>query len=320
MPALAALAGLISLALTGCFRGDFLELSCDRQGLCGGTDTDSGSGTGGGSVTTTMMTSDSGTSGTSGSSTSSGSTGGIPSSLDAFRLSKIVLVDPHVYLDTRGCDDRTDLLNYTIAEEFKEGGMVNLMLLFDPADPGIKSSSAAFTDAECSFGPDGVTCWQKDAAVLVASSALNSVDVACDVTREGTMNPLYASMPPNIAPPPCFKSPTDTVILPSLAEGLPPLVLYDAQISASYKGSGPVVGLTNGLITGFIPEKSAREIEGVIGGFPFTLWGAIGGGDGCQADVNNPIDDTDLSPNPRDNERGIQIYLNFEGERVEWLE
>ncbi len=318
MPSFGVLVALVSLVLSGCFRGDFLELSCDRQGLCVATDSategSAGSGTSGSSTT------GSGTGTSGGSVGSGGSTKGMPSSLDAFRLSTVVLVDPHIYLDTRGCADRTDLLNYAVAEEFKEGGNVNLMLLFDPADPGIKGSPATFTDGECSFAVDGVTCWQKDAAVLVASTVTNFVDVACDVTREGTMNPLYAVMSPNIAPPPCFKSPRDTVILPSLAEGLPPLVLYDAQLSASYKGGGPVGGLAHGLITGFIPEESARKIEGVVGGVPFNLWGAIAGGDGCQADINNLIDDTDPSPNPRESVRGIQVYLNFEAERVKWLD
>ena len=320
MPALAALVALVSLVLGGCFRGDFLELSCDRQGLCVATDTatstegTTGSGTGASSTTADST-------GTFGGSTSSGgTTNGMPSLLDAFRLSTVVLVDPHIYLDIRGCADRTDLLNYTVAEDFKEGGGVNLMLLFDPADPGIKGSPVTFTDGECDFAAEGITCWQKDAAVLVPGMVTNFVDLACDVTRKGTTNPLYASMPPNVAPPPCFKSLRDTVTLPSLAEGLPPLVLYDAQISASYEGSGPVEGLVYGLITGFIPEESAREIEGTVGGYPFNLWGAIGGGDGCQPDINNAIDDTDVNPDPMDTVKGIQVYLNFEAERVQWLD
>ena len=109
--------------------------------------------------------------------------------------------------------------------------------------------------------------------------------------------------------------------LPGLTEDLPPLVLTDAQIAASFREPmTPVDGLTVGLITGFVPESAAREIEGLLADLPFNLWGAIAGGDGCQPDVNNPIDDSDPNPDPDDPERGIQVYLNFEAERVEWLD
>jgi len=318
--------GISATVQLGCYRGDFLELACDRQGRCAGaTDSETaateGTATGGteSSTGTTKTASGTVTSGTE-SSTESWSTGHL-SSLDAYRLTTVSMVDPHVYYDLGGCGDRTELLNYAIAEEFKEGGNVNLMLLFDPADTGIKGSPMTLTEGECSFSPDGNTCWQKDAAVLVNASAQNSTELVCDVRRLETINPAYAMDPPNVSPTPCFTSPRGTVILPGLAEGLPPLVLYDAQIAASYVGEGPAVdGLKTGLITGFIPESAAREVMGLIAALPFNLWGSIAGGDGCQEDINNPIDDTDANPDPENPERGVQVYLNFAAQRVVWLD
>ncbi len=215
-------------------------------------------------------------------------------------------------------------MNYGISEEIKEGGGVNMLLLFDPADPEAKEVPMILVEGDCTFGPDGARCWQSEDGTYVKTAATNSPNLACDVTLPPTINPLYAAEgAPNVAPPPCFASPRGTVILPSLAEGLPPMVLYDAQLSAGYGlgGIGPEIDeLEAGLITGFIPESSAREIEGLIADLPFNLWGTIAGGDGCQPDVNNPIDDTDPDPNPENLERGIQMYLNFEAERVVWLE
>ncbi len=256
--------------------------------------------------------------------TETGTGTGTVSKLDAYRLTSVTIVDPHVYYDLGGCGDRTALMNYAISEEIEEGGAVNMMLLFDPADPAAKEAPMILVEADCTFGPEGGRCWQSEGGTYVKTVATNSPDLACDVTLPLTVNPLYAAEgAPNVAPPPCFSSPRGTVILPSLAEGLPPLVLYDAQVSGSYGlgGIGPGIDeLESGLITGFIPESSAREIEGLIADLPFNLWGTIAGGDGCQPDINNPIDDTDPDPNPENPERGIQMYLNFEAERVVWLE
>ena len=269
----------------------------------------------------TSSSSDSGSTTTDG--TGSTTTGTV-SNLDAYRLTSVTIVDPHVYYDLGGCGDRTALMNYAISEETKPGGAVNMMLLFDPADPNAVTAPMVLAEGDCTFDAEGTRCWQREGGTLVKTSAMNSNDLACDVTLPSTINPLYmAEGAPNVAAPPCFTSPRGTVILPSLAEGLPPLVLYDAQVSGGYGfgGIGPGVSkLQGGLITGFIPESSAREIEGLIADLPFNLWGTIAGGDGCQPDINNPIDDTDPDPNPENLERGIQMYLNFEAERVVWLE
>jgi len=269
-------------------------------------------------MTTTDSTSDAGSS--TADATGSMTTTGSVSKLDAYRLTSVMIVDPHVYYDLGGCGDRTALMNYAISEETKEGGAVNMMLLFDPADPNAGGAPLVLAEGDCTFGPEGTRCWQREAGTLVMTSAMNSLDFACDVTLPATVNPLYmAEGAPNVAAAPCFTSQRGTVILPSLAEGLPPLVLYDAQLSGSY-GLGGAGVIESGLITGFIPESSAREIEGLIADLPFNLWGTIAGGDGCQPDINNPIDDTDPDPNIENSERGIQMYLNFEAERVTWLE
>ena len=67
-------------------------------------------------------------------------------------------------------------------------------------------------------------------------------------------------------------------------------------------------------------DRAAREIDGTISGLPFNLWGTIAGGEGCQQDINNPLDDTDANPSPENPERGIQMHMNFTAVRAEWNE
>ncbi|MEZ4380078.1 MAG: hypothetical protein R3A79_01930 [Nannocystaceae bacterium] len=295
-----AFAAACVVALGGCYRGDFLDNACDRKGTCVLSETAS-DGTDGST--------------SSGGEGSSSSTTGAPA-VDAYRIDSLKMVDPHVYYDLGGCGDRTDLLNFAFDDEVKGGG-VNMMLLLDPADPSLTKAPLTLTEGICDLSGSAPVCAPKD-STLVMTVAENS-DIACDVTRPETINPAYAK--PNVAAAPCFTSPRGTVILPALTSELPPLVLYDAQLTAKYgSDAAPVDGLVSGLITGFIPESAAREIDGTIAELPFNLWATIAGGEGCQEDVNNPIDDTDANPSPENPERGIQMHLNFTAVRAEWIE
>ncbi|MCA9634489.1 MAG: hypothetical protein KC420_00455 [Myxococcales bacterium] len=295
--AIAAL-GLVS----GCYHGDFIELACDRQGTCIGSATEA-----------------TGTStGSSGETSSGSSTTAIEAGLDAYRLTKIEVADPHFYYDFGGCKDVTDLLNFSVNDEIGSGG-ISFVLLFDPADPELNLAPMILTDGECVVGVDKTTCGYKNPDFKVSTVANNSADVACDAVVPGTTNPNYPQ--PNVAAPTCFTSPRGTVILPPLVAALPPMVLYDAQIVGSYGSpTAPVDTLVSGLITGFIPQSQAEQIEGMIQSFPFNMWGTVAGGASCQVDVNAPIDDTDPNPNPDLTERGVWIYLNFVAERVEWID
>lgn len=289
------------VALGGCYHGDFLDNACDKVGTCLVTD----------SATTGGTTSE------SSSSSSSSTTADVPA-VDAYRVQTLTLVDPHVYYDLGGCGDRTDLLNFAFDDEIKMGG-VNMMLVLDPADPSLTKTPLTLTEGTCDLSGSVPVCTPKDSTLLVMTAAENSADAPCDVTRPETVNPNYSG--PNIPAPICFTSPRGTVILPALTPELSPLVLYDAQITAKYgTDAAPVDGLVSGLITGFIPESAAREIDGTISGLPFNLWGTIAGGEGCQQDINNPLDDTDANPSPENPERGIQMHMNFTAVRAEWNE
>jgi hypothetical protein len=295
---------VVGVGLGGCYHGEFLEQACDRQGTCVGVE----------SATTGGTDSDSDTS-TSGSSSTTAAT----PTADAYRVETLRLVDPHVYYDLGGCGDRTDLLNFAFDDEIKMGG-VNMMLVLDPADPSQTKTPLTLREGTCDLSGGAPVCTPKlDSTLLVMTSAENSADAPCDVTRPETINPNYSG--PNVPAPVCFTSPRGTVILPALTPELSPLVLYDAQITAKYASDAvPVDGLVSGLITGFMPESAAREIDGTISGLPFNLWGTIAGGEGCQEDINNPLDDTDANPSPENPERGLQMHLNFTAVRAEWSE
>lgn len=291
--------GVAAAALAGCYRGDFLAAACDRQGTC----PEAASTTTGGPIDTSSGGDD--------------STGEAPA-LDAYRMTSISIVDPHFYYMLVACEDATPLFNSALSGEIADG-TVNILLLLDPADPDLDEAPMRLTEGSCVLGSTTTTCGYKDPAVYVPTIVDNALSSTCDVARPGTLNPLYTA--PNIPAPPCFTSQRGAVVLPSLAPELPPIVLYDAQVAATYgSADAPVDGLVSGILTGFVPESYALMYSGAIEGIAFNLWGSIAGGGGCDKDPNLPIDDTDPSTDPRSGERGVQLYLNFVAERVEWVE
>lgn len=293
--------GVAALLLVGCYRGDFLAAACDRQGTCVEVETGSSSGGEG--------------------STGDGTSTGDAPAIDAYRMTSITIVDPHFYYMLVACEDATPIFNSALAGEVADG-TVNIMLVLDPADPDLETSSMRITEGACVLGATETTCGYKESGLFVPTIVTNSLVSTCDVVLTDTVNPAYAATgAPNLPAPPCFTSQRGAVILPSLAPELPPIILYDAQIAATYGAADPPVdGLISGVLTGFVPESQAVQFTGAIEGITFNLWGSIAGGGGCTKDPMAPIDDTDPSPDPRSSERGVQMYLNFVAERVEWIE
>lgn len=291
-------AALLLVAAAGCYDGAFLDLACDRQGTCpNGTTTDASTGA------------------------SSSTTDGGPT-LEAFRVDTITIADPHFYYQIADtCTDVTDQLELAIASEVADGAL-NLVLLFDHADPAAATVGLTFTEAICVLGTEQTSCGFKDADTFIPVSASNSSESPCDVVTPGTTNPAYESAGvPNVPPPICFASPRGPVVLPAIG-ALPPITFEVAQVAASYgSGAAPVDGLVDGILAGYMPASKAMTLTGEIKGIPFELWSSIAGsGASCNIDPMNPLDDTDADPDPNVIERGVWFYFNFTATRVDWIQ
>ncbi|MEZ4448715.1 MAG: hypothetical protein R3B09_04480 [Nannocystaceae bacterium] len=292
----------LALLFAGCYRGDFLDQACDRKGTCLTSTSETGTSTG----ETEASTGDAST--------------GEPAGVDVYRMTQIEVVDPHFFYELGECLDASDVFNNAIANEVA-AGTIHVLLILDPADPSLAQVPMRIAEGAC-VGAGFASCSYKDPTLYVPTIATNVTASTCDVQIPGTVNPIYAEDgTPNIAGPPCFTTQRGAVVLPSLVPTLPPIVLYDAQLAAAYASpERPIDGLVTGVLTGFVPESYALQFMGDLEGLPFTLWEAIAGGGGCIKDPDAPIDDTDPNPDPGSRERGVQVYINFVAERVEWIE
>ncbi|HGG56669.1 MAG TPA: hypothetical protein ENK31_02605 [Nannocystis exedens] len=323
MPALTALA-----ALAACFNpGDPGESQSSRTTSVG-TSTATTEGTTGETTTTETATGET----TAGETSSGGmtSTGGGDGEPHAFRITQLDIIDPHAFyaiVENGPCSDVTPILNSWINSEIENGDFSQAVVLSPSTLIDGAEMPLILTNASCNVALD--TCSQLSQAgdMPVESTAIN-VDKSgiCSIQVNGTWNPLYAeSGVPNVSNWPCFTSAESAGSLRiATGDNLPAIELKNVRIAAAYVAA-PVepeaAALVSGTIRGYLTRSAAVKVQGVVSDtqLVFNLWGAIGGGEGCQQDPEEPIDDTDPNPDVDDPEPGAWLYLNFEATRVQWL-
>lgn len=301
---------LVALLLAGCFHGvDVTSQGQDTTTTATAADTSSG-------TTAADASSSTGTS-----STTAAATTGDPAEATALRITKLSIVDPHIYyvLDGQNCVDTTALLNSAGIQNYIDDGDSNLVFIFSPLDPTASSTPARFAKAACNLGGTTTCAPSKDYQAADLSAENLSAGV-CSTVLDGSLNPSYAvDGAPNIASAPCFHTPPFDLELP-LTPQLPNLPLRQVQVSAHYTTSDEDASLVAGSIRGYLRASDALQVAGELVGQPFDVWGTVAGGNGCQIDPNMPIDDTDPNPIAGDADLGAWLYLNFEAQPVIWLE
>jgi len=316
---------LLLMAAGACFNpGDPQSSS---QGVAATTGMSSATSSDTNSSTTGEMT-------TTGTTTGETSSGGMTSAGEgephAFRITQLDIIDPHTFhalVKDGPCADVTPLLNSWLNGEIDDGDFHQVVVLLPSTVVDGAETPVMLTNAQCNEGLD--TCSQLSQAgdLPVQSKATNAAKSGvCSVLVNGTRNPLYTeSGTPNVSNWPCFTS-ADSVGSLRIAtdDNLPAIVLKNVRIAAAYV-PGPIEPeagqLVEGTIRGYVTQSAAKKVTGVISDTKvvFSLWGAIAGGDACQEDPEETIDDTDPNPDPDDNEPGVWFYLNFEATRVQWL-
>jgi len=323
---LAALAIVAALAVGGCFDPGDPIVGVSNSG----SPTTAVVTTGDETTTTTTTTTTTGTTTTTTTTgTTTMTTTGGPEEPYAYRVTKISVIDPHVYfalIEGGDCADVTKILNAWLLNELI-GGDISQALVFYPAtaDDGAEVPMR-LVHAQCNGDLDTCSEITEPGDVPLTSVASNKGIGTCSIVLPETWNTDYSEDgTPNVANAPCFSSePRDGTIRLAGSDDLPVVSLQDIQISASYTVSeeGKVTSLIKGNLRGYLRQSAAMMVVGMIEGVsePFNFWGSIGGGDGCQVDPEMPIDDTDPNPDPGDMDAGFWLYINFEATRVEWFE
>ncbi len=307
------------LALGACFRGEFLDNTCERLDLCG-TSTTSGS------STTSTSTTDAPT--TTGGSSSTGD-GLVELPYLGLRINSITLVDPNLYasfLDGGICTnvrkDLSGLVNAEIASG--ESNLVIAAVVYDP--DAAQFNFVVYQNPTCDIAAG--TCTIPPAEVPPPFPALNHDAGECIFVDTATMNP--ANIPELLIPtPPCFTTPAGSFSL-KLGDNLGYIALTEFRMSASYDPDDQdPVGLTSGLIHGFIREEDAVDINYDLNGVNINLWSVIAGSghpDECatKKGVASDVDMIDLTgpnggPDGVPETRGVWLFLNFTAERVTLL-
>ncbi|HGG56692.1 MAG TPA: hypothetical protein ENK31_02720 [Nannocystis exedens] len=310
-------------ALAACFNpGDPGEGQSSRT-TAAGTSTGTTEGTTGETTTTETATGET----SSGGMTSTGGGDGEP---HGFRISQLDIIDPHAFyalVEDGPCSDVTSLLNGWINSEIENGDFHQAVVLSPSTLIDGAETPLILTHASCNVALD--TCSQliQPGDMPIESTAINSdMSGICSIQVNGTWNPLYAeSGVPNVSNWPCFTSAESAGSLRiATGDNLPAIELKNVRIAAAYKAASiepEAAALVSGTIRGYLTRSAAEKVQGVVSDtqLVFNLWGAIAGGEGCQEDLEEPIDDTDPNPDVDDPEPGVWLYLNFEATRVQWL-
>lgn len=239
-----------------------------------------------------------------------------PDATAAFRIVQLTLVDPHTYSgDTVECNDSTPTYNAIFAQNINQFD-TNTTLVLRPLDPKVdRDTLMDIVPAVCVPGGTIVNCTDKDVPTdSIITAGFNNIEGGtCLAPVAGSLNPLYMSgtnEPLHAPRSPCLVS----AMIPSLNLNLAPtlpLPLSNVQISAAYQLDGDSQKLVQGVIRGFLPSSVAMTPIGTLAGAPFTPWGLLAGGGGCNLDTS----DIDTVTLPDD---GVWMYFNFTAERVAW--
>ncbi len=241
-----------------------------------------------------------------------------PDAVAAFRITTLTLIDPHTYSGNMiECVDSTDNFNSLIAASISSFD-TNTTLVLRPLDPLLDTDTDLdIVPAMCVPGGTLVNCTDKgiEPTSVITADFNNSAGGTCGNPVAGSLNPRYMTEATTLNKPtsPCFLS----ALIPAFSLQLTPtfsLPLSNVQIYAAYELE-ETQRLVDGVLFGFLPASAAMVPQGVINGSPFIPWSVFAGGNACQPDPTDPIDDVDTVSVPKD---GVWMYFNFTAERVAW--
>lgn len=313
-------AALTVVGLAGCFRGSFLDDTCER--LPGGCD---GSGsTGGGSSSSGGTPTSGAASSSSGGESSSGTTGmslGLKFDGPAFRIDVMQIVDPHLFVSFPLCFDGRDAVNMGLADSL-DAHETNLILLAKQFDADAPTQEFwLYRAADCPVGED--YCLLDDVIAPTVFVSFNRDTEDCLVVDEATVNP--GTLPELVLPgPPCVVSPKASLPI-QLTPDLSPITFYQGQFAARYEPSDQEpTALRDAVLFGFIPKTQANMLEYNYNDMAINLWSVIRGSDhpqACPADAGHlsDVDLLDLDPDDMlPAEPGVFVYLNFTATKIDF--
>jgi hypothetical protein len=316
---------LAAVAVTGCFRGGFLDDTCEQlpEG-CTGASTESPS-----STTTTPTT---GASTTTGDDTSTGApttgTGGPPGVLfpgPAFRIETMQIVDPYLYLMAFACDDVQGFINAGVTKSLmeRESNVVIVAKNYDPDAP--TQEFLFYRDADCPVGED--YCLLIDTVLPTAFISANKDEGNCLAIDLSTVNPDHV-LDLNLPNAPCVVTPTASLPV-ELSPDLDPINFYLGRFAAQYAPAAEEpTELINAVLHGFIPRDDALKINYTFEGIPINLWSVVRGSDhpmACPVPMDGmpgsiaDVDVVDLdAEGPMPPIPGVFLYLNFTAKKIDF--
>lgn len=312
---------LAAASLCACFRGDFLENTCEQLASCGDSIA-TGSSSGSSSTTGAASTSTDPTGG-------SGSSGATRVELPyiAMRIDSLSFADPNLYasfLDGGVCTNVRTTLNGLVTGEIASGD-TNIIIAATNYQPDTaqfnfiiyQNPTCDLALSECTISPTELP---------PPFPALNIDAGECISLDTATMNP--ANLPELIVPgAPCFRTPAGSFSL-KVSDSLGFIALTQFRMAASYlpDDQDPSEGLGSGIIHGFIRQEDAEMINYDLMGMPINLWSLIAGSghpDECatKKGVASDVDLIDLTgpmgePDGVPETPGIWVFINFTAERV----
>ncbi len=311
-------------AMTGCFRGSFLDDTCEQlpQGCAAATSTGATSGTT--APPTTEPASSTSTSGASSTGEPTGTTGAAPGILfdgPAFRVDTLTIVDPHLFLSAFACQDVQDFINSSLTTSIAQHD-TNLVLLAKNYDPAAPTQEFYFyRDAGCPIGED--YCLLLEEVVPTIFVSFNRDELNCYDVSVGTLNPENIndlSLP--VAP--CVISPTASLPL-QITPDLDPVTFYVGQFAAQYSlGDADPTALISAILYGFIPRSDGEKINYTYNNFPINFWSVVRGSShpmacpvpmGAVSDVDYFDEDGDGPLPPIE---GVFLYMNFTARKIDF--
>ena len=342
------LAVAAAVAVAGCFRGGFLEDTCEQlaggciestsgmSGMSGMTGMTGMSGVSGGMTGTSTTDAPTTTEGTGADASgnvsgSSGGTGGGPGLLFAgpsFRVTALEIVDPPLYRklgdDPNQCLDASSLVNGGLMSSVETYDTNLLLVARDYAPDSEIQEYLFYPSANC---PPGEAYCVINPALLPTTFVAANRDVgSCSEVDPMTINPTnYGLLHTPEAP--CVVSPTASIEL-KLSKDLPPIAFLLGKFAAEYSPDTAAPDrLADATLQGFVPETNAMMIDYDFMGSPVNLWSVIRGSghpDGCLVPMDGQpgsVSDVDMvdvdGPGPGEPIRGVFLYMNFTARKID---
>lgn len=321
--------GLACVAMSAsaaCFRGDFLDNTCERlPGGCQDTAAESSSS---GSATTDAPAPDMGAPACAPEPQEPAfepPPGGVLEEGPAFRISKVQFVDPNFYYPLgQTCIEVSGTVGDALTDSLAKWE-TNLLFLGREYDPDADEQALFFVrDATCDQNAN--YCAYGSATAGFPISVQNYDDDGCGVEVAPNSADAEDIMTLGDPSPPCFRSPQasfEVALIPNAA----PLKLYFARFAARYEPDDCNPDrLVQGVMTGFVKREDAIAAEYYIDnlGVTVNLWQAIYGSDtnDCEMAIPRRTDvDAVFFPDPAAPGKlvltyGVYLYLNIEAQRL----